>query len=97
MPCPYCEGRGVVLSELSTALKVLRTLKKVAIQTPEKDLIVLVHPAVGFFLYENDGFRIKKIVEKYGVKVQVQDDSFMHREDIKILTKAGMAEVLVPE
>ena len=50
---------------------------------------MLVHPAVGYFLYENDSARIKRVVEKYSLKVQVQDDAYMHREDIKILTKKG--------
>jgi ribonuclease G len=96
-PCPYCEGKGFILSELTVGLKVLRTLKKIAIQTPEKSLLVCVHPAIAAYLMQEDSSRLRLIEQKYDLKVQVQDDYHMHREDIKILSAKSMKEVLLPE
>jgi ribonuclease G len=95
--CPYCEGKGFILSELSIGLKVLRNLKKIAIQTPETNLIVCVHPAIAAFLMQEGDRRVHSLEAKYGLKVQVQDDFHMHREDIKILAAKSMKEVLLPE
>jgi ribonuclease G len=95
--CPYCEGRGVILSELSTGLKVLRTLKRVAIQTPEKDVLILVHPAIAAYLSQENSRRLKHLESKYGVRAQIQEDYSMHREDIRILNSKSMNEVSIPE
>jgi ribonuclease G len=95
--CPYCEGRGVILSELTTGLKVLRHLKRVAIQTPEKDLLVLVHPAIAAYLVQGDAHRVKRMEKEYGLRLQIQDDYHIHREDFRILSKKDMSEVVVPE
>jgi ribonuclease G len=95
--CPYCEGKGFILSELSIGLKVLRLLKRIAIQTPEKELLVCVHPAIAAYLMQDDSNRLRLLERRYDLKVQVQDDFDMHREDIKILSAKGMKEVLLPE
>lgn len=95
--CPYCEGKGFILSELSVGLKVLRMLRRAAIQTPEKALVVCVHPAIAAYLMQEDSRRLRLLEQKYGLKVQVQDDYHMHREDIKILSSRNMKEVLLPE
>ena len=96
-PCPYCEGKGFILSELTVGLKVLRTLRKIAIQTPEKNLVVCVHPAIAAYLVQENAVRLRLLEQKYDLKVQVEDDYHMHREDIKILSAKGMKEVLLPE
>jgi ribonuclease G len=95
--CPYCEGKGSIMSELTIGLKVLRTLKKVAIQTPDNKLIVCVHPSIAAYLGQEDSRRLKHLEQKYSLSVQVEDDFNMHREDIKILTAKGMKEVVLPE
>jgi ribonuclease G len=96
-PCPYCEGRGIILSELSVALKVMRLLKRLALSGGEKSLIALVHPAVGAYLEADNARRLRQIEADYGIKVQVQDDYHMHREDIKILNGRSMVEIKLPE
>jgi ribonuclease G len=96
-PCPYCEGKGFIMSEMSTGLKVLRLLKKTAIQTPEKSLLVCVHPAIAAYLMQENSSRLRLLEKKYDLKVQVQDDYHMHREDIKILSAKSMKEVLLSE
>jgi len=95
--CPYCEGKGFIMSELTVGLKVLRTLKKIAIQTPEKALVVCVHPAIAGYLQQDGGSRLKLVQQKYDLKIQLEDDYNMHREDIKILSAKSMREVTLPE
>lgn len=94
-PCPYCEGKGVIMSELTVGLKVLRQIKRVAIQTPEKDLMVLCHPAIAAFLNQENGKRLKYLEKEFGMKIQVQDDYHLHREDVRLLAMRDMSEVVV--
>ncbi len=96
-PCPYCEGRGVIYSDLSVGLKVLRSLKRVAIQTPEKDIMVLAHPAIAAFLERENSKRVRLLEKDYGLKIQIQDDYHLHREDIRLLAARDMSEIIVPE
>jgi len=96
-PCPYCDGRGIIISELSIALKVQRLLKRIAVQGNDKSLVVLVHPAVASRLEAEGARRLKQIEKDYGIKVQLQDDFHMHREDIKILNARSMTEIRFPE
>ncbi len=95
--CPYCEGKGFILSELSVGLRVLRQLRRMAIQTPETSLLLFVHPAIAAYLMQEDGRRLELLQVKYGLKIQVQDDPQMHREDVKILNSKTMKEIVVQE
>jgi len=72
-------------------------LKKIAIQTPEKSLVVCVHPSIAAYLGQEGGSRLKLVQQKYDLKLQVEDDYNMHREDIKILSAKSMREVTLPE
>jgi len=58
---------------------------------------VLVHPAVASRLEAEGARRLKQIEKDYGIKVQLQDDFHMHREDIKILNARSMTEIRFPE
>jgi hypothetical protein len=40
---------------------------------------------------------VKYMEQKYGLKLQVQDDYHIHREDFRIMSKRDMSEVVVPD
>ncbi len=53
IPCPYCEGRGRVLSPQSVAVRVRRELRRLASTSHAQCLLVLVHPEVAALLDED--------------------------------------------
>jgi hypothetical protein len=56
-----------------------------------------VHPSIAAYLMQENSTRLRLLESKYDLKVQVQDDYNMHREDIKVLSAKSMKEVLLPE
>jgi ribonuclease G len=53
VPCPTCEGEGVVLSEETVALEALRRLRDAVAANPEPDAyLIRVHPKVAAELIE---------------------------------------------
>jgi ribonuclease G len=47
IPCPTCDGEGVVLSEETVALEGLRKLREIVAESPEPDAyLIRVHPKV---------------------------------------------------
>lgn len=57
IPCPYCEGRGRVLSPESMAVRVRRELGRLAGTSRARGLVVQVHPEVAALLEENASWR----------------------------------------
>ncbi len=57
IPCPYCEGRGRVLSPQSVAVRVRRELKRRAATARARCLIAEVHPEVAAVLDEDGAWR----------------------------------------
>jgi ribonuclease G len=96
-PCPYCGGKGIIHSELTTALRALRLCKRVALQTPEKQVLILTHPAISAILGEDNGRRLRDVEARYGLTLSLANDYHMHREDIKLLSARSKAEIRIPE
>ena len=63
----------------------------------EGDDVTLVHPAIAAYLLQENSRRIKYMEQKYGLKLQVQDDYHVHREDFRILSKRDMSEMIIGE
>jgi len=57
IPCPYCEGRGRVLSPQSVAVRVRRELRRLAATSQARCLVAEVHPEVAALLGEDAGWR----------------------------------------
>ncbi len=57
IPCPYCEGRGRVLSPQSVAVRVRRELKRRAATARARCLVAEVHPEVAAVLDEDGAWR----------------------------------------
>ena len=79
------------------AVETARPLNAYVLETPEKALVVCVHPAIAGYLQQDGGSRLKLVQQKYDLKIQLEDDYNMHREDIKILSAKSMREVTLPE
>jgi len=57
IPCPYCEGRGRVLSPHSVAVRVRRELSRLAQTARAKYVVAEVHPQVASLLTEDTSWR----------------------------------------
>ncbi|WP_328587532.1 ribonuclease E/G [Acetivibrio saccincola] len=83
-PCPYCEGRGKILSSESVARNVEKKIRKYFAQTIASAIEVEVHPSVAeVLLGKNDGnlFRIENAFNK---RIVIKASEDVKHEDIFI-------------
>ncbi len=100
VPCPYCEGRGRVLSPQSVAVRVRRELGRVARTSRGRVLVAQVHPEVAAALAEDAGWT-DAIAREYGKTVLVRSRPGNHLERVSLVAgdsvEAAQQEVAAVE
>ncbi len=93
IPCPYCEGRGRVLSPESTAARVRRELARLAGTSRASYLAVQVHPEVAALL-DNDTHWRDTLARESGKTILIRPQPGLHLDRMSILQadSAEMAE-----
>jgi ribonuclease G len=81
--CPYCEGKGFVMSPETLCYEILRTIKKLA-RHGSKKIIITTHPSVAELLSDEEMLGIEDVEKKYGVKVIISADIKMHKENYEV-------------
>lgn len=100
--CPHCNGKGVVRSNSSVSLQVIRALEKEAASRTAPELRLFVTTAVALEMLNGRRDAISAIEEKYTVKITVvTDDNIVHGnfriEKIKGIRRANQnANVQAP-
>jgi len=93
MPCPYCEGRGRVLSPQSAAVRARRELRRAVATTRATVVVAQVHPDVAALLQE-DAAWLQALGAQAGVTILVRARPGMHLDRIAIAHgDAAAAEV----
>lgn len=80
--CPYCEGKGKVLSEESVSMKACRELRAMAAQSQDPAILVQVHPSVAAFLIGGGGSRLKELEQEIGRQIIVKGMENSHVEEV---------------
>ena len=83
IPCPYCEGRGRVLSPETMGLRVRRELRKQLPGTRAAAVLVEVHPDVAAFLLDDGDGWIRQLEEQSGRRVRIRGREGMHLERVR--------------
>lgn len=79
--CPYCEGKGRVLSEETVSMKVCQDLRSLAKQTASPAILVQVHPSVAAFLIGGGGNHLRELEREIGKQVIVKGNEGSHVEE----------------
>ncbi len=82
--CPHCEGRGQIKSISTISYDILRAIKKESVSTTEESIVVLVHPDVISFLYDEERFAIEELEKQFHKKIIIKADSSYHHEEFNI-------------
>ncbi len=98
MNCPYCDGRGKVLSGLSMSVEIQRRIAEVMRRNKPKSgeplqVKITVNPSVLDRLRTEDEEILVKVEEKYGGRLSFRSDPAMHVESFTI-TRAETGEEL---
>ncbi|MFL6515069.1 MAG: ribonuclease E/G [Chthoniobacterales bacterium] len=95
--CPYCGGRGVVKTSMSTSVELHRTLNTVMRKYQESvhDIRVILNPDVLKRLKEEDEESLVELERRYAGKLMFRGDPAFHHEKF-VVTDANTGAELKP-
>ncbi|RJQ09685.1 MAG: Rne/Rng family ribonuclease [Bacillota bacterium] len=92
-PCPYCEGKGRVMSEESVAAKLRREVKAMLRRSPEDAILVEVHPAVAALLIGAGGTNLRALENETGKSIYIRGSDQCHLENLVVRAMGTREEV----
>src|SRR4026209_1714631 len=93
--CPYCQGRGVVKTSMSTRVELHRTLNTVMRKYQEEvhEFRVILNPDVLKRLKEEDEELLIELERRYASKLMFRGDQTFHHEKFVITDASNGAEL----
>ena len=83
-PCPSCHGTGLVRSEDSLSLAILRQLEEEGTKRKNREVLVKAPVGICNYLVNHKREHIAQIVGRYGMAVRIEADVFMIPPDFSI-------------
>ncbi|WP_194095658.1 Rne/Rng family ribonuclease [Marivivens aquimaris] len=95
-PCSHCHGTGLLRSDDSVSLAILRQLEEEGVRGRSKEVLVKAPIAIANFLMNQKREHIAAIEMRYGMAVRIECDPSMISPDFEI-EKFKTATRIVPE
>ncbi len=95
-PCAHCHGTGIIRSDDSLALQILRQLEEEGTRRRSREVLLRAPIAVVNFLMNQKREHIAQIEARYGLSVRVEADPLLVSPDYSI-EKFKTATRVVPE
>ena len=83
--CPYCNGRGLIKSETTIAVQLLRKIESASHLTRARHLDVWVNPQIYSYLEKNEKDILVPLRRKCRKHINLHKDEHMHMEDVRII------------
>ena len=83
-PCPYCQGRGDILSAESVSIQIERELQKKVSEVDDEAFVVTAHPEVAGYLIGSNGQTANNIEKRLRRAVYVRSNPDLHVESYEI-------------
>jgi ribonuclease E len=84
-PCPHCHGTGLVRSDDSLGLTILRQIEEEGVRKRSREVLVKAPVAIVNFLMNHKREHIAQIEARYGMSVRVEADPFLISPDFSIV------------
>jgi len=82
--CPYCEGKGKVLSIETIAVRAKKRIRSVAEMTQQAAILIKTNPLVAAQIIGSNGASLKKLEESIGKTIVVKGEESFHLEHIEV-------------
>ena len=92
-PCPYCHGKGKILSLEAVSSKVERELKQILLREDVEAILVEMNSEVAALLIGSGGTYLKKLEASTGKNIFIRGSDNLHVEKYNILMSGDMQEV----
>jgi len=83
-PCPACHGTGLIRSDDSIGLAIIRQLEEEAVRRRSREVLLKAPVAVVNFLFNTKREHIAQIESRYGLSVRMEGDPHMVAPDFTI-------------
>jgi len=91
--CPYCGGKGTVLSEETVAFKVRREIRRLLRNSQSEAVLVEVNPGVASYLIGPSGANLKELEKETGRSVFIRGSEALHIEDMNVKALGSRDEI----
>jgi len=81
-PCPYCEGRGKVLSEETVGINIKQQIYQMARQTGAETILVEANPLVAARLIGSGGANLRELEARTGKSLYIRGSTEHHIESV---------------
>lgn len=92
-PCPYCGGKGSVLSEETMAARIRREIRRVLRASPSEAILLEANPHVASVLIGQGGSSLRELEKETGKSIFVRGNASLHHEQFNIKTLGSKEEV----
>lgn len=92
--CPYCSGKGTILSEETVAMKVVRKIKRLMSEKEFDAVLVGVNPDVASLLIGLGGQNLAELEYELKKDIYIKGCSELHREEIQIIKLGSKQELM---
>jgi len=93
-PCPYCEGRGKVLSEETVGIQFKNYICQLARQTSADTILVEANPLVAARLIGSGGANLRDLEQRTEKSLYIRGSQGQHIESVNVRPLYNQAEIL---
>ena len=95
-PCPHCHGTGLIRSDDSMALSILRQIEEEGTRQRSREVLVRAPVGIANFLINQKREHVAQIEQRFGLSVRIEGDPALVSPDFT-LEKFKTATRVVPE
>ncbi len=93
--CPYCGGKGTVMSEETVASRIRREIRRLLRNSYSEAVLVEVNPGVASYLIGPGGANLKDLEKETGRSIFIRGSGDLHIEDMNVKALGSKEEIAI--